>query len=296
MTDTASQSSPLTLAPHETVQTPDGVALAAWSRGEGPAVLLVGGLGMPSMVWEICGLAPTLVEAGFRVLRYNARGMAPSMAPPAPYSMDDMTVDAVAVLDHFGVDHAIVVGYSMGCYTTQMLLRSHPERVSAAVLFAGLQPTPVGRIVGEMELGLIERYGEVPREVLVFEQLMTTLHPSLLQEPAAVAGWRDVLSHGDGGWAAPDGFLGQLSASQQWITSDEPKPEHLAAISVPTLVLAFEFDLFFPPGQCAATASLIPGAAFVQIDGAGHGGLFTGPGDSAQRITDFCVTHRDGAE
>ncbi|WP_182358356.1 alpha/beta fold hydrolase [Tomitella gaofuii] len=288
--------SPLTLAPHDTVITPDGIALGAWCRGEGPAVLLIGGLGMPSMVWEICGLAPALVDAGFRVIRYNARGLAPSMAPPAPYSMDDMMVDAVAVLDHYGVDHAIVVGYSMGCYTTQMLLRSHPGRVSAAVLFAGLQPTPVGEIVGEMELGLIDKYGEVPREVLVFEQLMTTLHPSLLQEPAAVGGWRDVLAHGDGGWADPEGFRGQLTASQQWITSREPKPEHLAQIQVPTLVLAFEFDLFFPPGQCAATASLIPGAKFVQIDGAGHGGLFTGPGDSAKRITKFCTAHRDDAD
>lgn len=294
MTDTAPQSSPLTLAPHETVPTRDGYTLASWSRGEGPAVLLIGGLGMPSMVWEICGLAPALVEAGFRVIRFNARGMAPSMASPAPYSMQLMTDDALDVLDFHGVEHAIVIGYSMGCYTTQMLLRTRPERVSAAVLFAGLQPTPVGRIVGEMELGLIERYGEVPRDVLVFEQLMTTLHPSLLQEPAAVAGWRDVLGHGDGGWTSPDGFRGQLTASQQWITAGEPKPEHLAAISVPTLVLAFEFDLFFPPGQCAATASLIPGARFVQIDGAGHGGLFTGPGDSAERITEFCRAHRDG--
>ncbi len=290
------ENSPLTLAPHDTVTTADGVNLGAWSRGEGPVVLLIGGLGMPAMVWEICGLAPALVDAGFRVIRYNARGMAPSDAPPSPYTMDDMAADALAVLDHYGVDHAIVVGYSMGCYTTQVLLRTRPERVSAAVLFAGLQPTPVGEIVGEMELGLIERYGEVPREVLVFEQLMTTLHPSLLQEPAAVGGWRDVLSHGDGGWTTPDGFRGQLTASQQWITSREPQPEHLARIQVPTLVLAFEYDLFFPPAQCQATASLIPGAQFVQIDGAGHGGLFTGPGDSPKLITEFCVAHRDAAE
>src|SRR5699024_764250 len=149
---------------------------------------------------------------------------------------------------------------------------------SAAVLFAGLQPKTVGEIAGEMELGLIERYGEVPRDGLVSEQLMTTLHPTPLQVQAADGGMPDVLSPGDGGWTAPDGFRGQLTAAQQWITSREPQPEHLAQIQVPTLVLAFEYDLFFPPAQCRATASLIPGAQFVQIDGAGHGGLFTGPG------------------
>ncbi|MDN5757377.1 MAG: alpha/beta hydrolase [Tomitella sp.] len=291
----ADDASPFAHAPYETVHVSDGVDLAAWHQGEGPAVLLLSGLGMPSLVWEACGLTASLVEAGFSVISFNARGLSPSSAPPAPYNMDDLTADALAVLDHFNAESAMIVGYSMGCYTTQVLLRTAPERVKAAVLFAGLQPTPVGEIVGEMELNLIDKYGEVPREVLVFEQLMTTLHPSLLQEPAAVSGWREVLSHGDGGWTSPDGFKGQLAASQQWITSGEPKPEHLAAIHVPTLVLAFEFDVFFPPSLCAATASLIPGVQYAQIDGAGHGGLFTGPGDSAERITEFCRAHADGA-
>ncbi|OBI40152.1 hydrolase [Mycobacterium kyorinense] len=270
-----------------------GVELAVQRSGEGPAVLLVGGLGMPAITWEICGLPRSLVDAGFQVIVYNARGMSPSSAPAAPYSVADLADDAAAILDHFQVRQAVVVGYSMGCYTAQMLLRGRPELVSALVLFAGLQPSPVGAMVGEMELGLIERYGEVPREVLVFEQLLTTLHSPMLQDPATVQGWQQVLSAGyDSGWAGPEGFKGQLTASQQWITAGEPAPEHLRAIDVPTLVLAFEHDLFFPPALCEATARLIPAAEFAQIDGAGHGGIFTGPGDSVDRITKFCCAHR----
>jgi 3-oxoadipate enol-lactonase len=143
-----------------------------------------------------------------------------------------------------------------------------------------------------MELGLIERYGELPREVLVFEQLLTTLHVPMLQDPATVKGWRQALSAGyESAWAGPDGFKGQLMASQQWIVAGEPTAEHLGAIVVPTLVLAFEYDLFFPPALCEAAARLIPTAEYARIDGAGHGGLFTGPGDSAARITEFCRSH-----
>jgi 3-oxoadipate enol-lactonase len=270
-----------------------GVELAVHRSGEGPTVLLVGGLGMPSMTWDICGLPRSLVEAGFQVIAYNARGISPSSAPPAPYSVAGLARDAAAILDHFQVGQAIVVGYSMGCYTAQTLLRSWPELVSALALFAGLQPSPIGAMVGEMELGLIERYGEVPREVLVLEQLLTTLHLPMLQDPATVQGWHQMLSASyDSCWAGPDGFKGQLTASHQWITAGEPTPEHLGAISVPTLVLAFEHDLFFPPALCEATARLIPAAEFVQIDGAGHGGIFTGPGDSVARITKFCCAHR----
>lgn len=266
-----------------------GVELAVKRSGEGPAVLLLSGLGMPALVWDLCGMTEALVSAGFSVLASNARGMAPSSAPPAPYTVDELAADALAILDHFGVQDAIVVAYSMGCYVAQIMLRTHPERVRATVLFAGLQPTPFNSIVGRLELGLIERYGEVPKEVVAFEQLVTTLHTSMLQDPVTVAGWRDLFAAGDGGWAGPEGFKGQLSASQGWLDADEPRPERLAEIAVPALVLAFEHDLYFPPVQCEAAARLIPGAEFAQIDGVGHGGLFTGPGDSVARITKFCV-------
>lgn len=186
-----------------------GVEPAVKRIGEGPAVLLAGGLGMPSITWDICGLPQSLFDAGLRVIAYNACGMSPSSAPPAPYSVAGLARDAAAILDHFQIGRATVVGYSMGCYTAQMLLRSRPELVGALVLFAGLQPSPVSAIVGEMELGLIERYGQVPREVMVFEQLLTMLHTPMLQDPATVTGWRQVLSAGhDSGWAGPDGFAG----------------------------------------------------------------------------------------
>ncbi|MDG3009345.1 alpha/beta hydrolase [Rhodococcus sp. D2-41] len=269
-----------------------GVELAVQRAGTGPTVLLLGGLGMPSLTWNISGLPAALADTGFEVISYNARGQKPSSAPPAPYAMTDLADDAAAILDHHGARDVILVGYSMGCYTAQLLLRRRPDLVRAMVLFAGLQPTPMGALVDEMELALIERLGEVPRDVLVFEQLMTSLSPAMLQDPATVRGWHAVMSSGDGGWAAPEGFKGQLMASHEWITAAEPTPEHLAAIDVPTLVLAFEHDLFFPPALCEATARSIPGAEFVRIDGAGHGGVFTAPGDSTARIVDFCRTHR----
>lgn len=279
----------------ELVGTPAGVELAVQRRGDGPTVLLIGGLGMPSLTWDVCGLPRSLVDRGFEVILYNARGLRPSSAPAAPYSVADLAGDAAAILDHFEVRHAAIVGYSMGCYVAQMLLREHPTKIDALVLFAGLQPSPVGAMVGEMELGLIERYGELPPEVLVFEQMLTTLHTTLLQDPATVRGWQQLLSAGvDSGWANPEGLKGQLAASQQWITSGEPTPQHLRAIGVPTLVLAFEHDLFFPPAMCLEAAHLIPGAQFAQIDGAGHGGIFTGPGDSVALITEFCDAHRVG--
>ncbi|MEY8015599.1 alpha/beta fold hydrolase [Mycobacterium servetii] len=70
--------------------------------------------------------------------------------------------------------------------------------------------------------------------------------------------------------------------------------EQLAAIGVPTLVLAFEHDLFFPPDLWEASARRIPAADFARIDSAGHGGISTGPGDSVARIIAFCRAQHGG--
>lgn len=56
----------------EFVSAEPGVELAVQRYGEGPAVLLVGGLGMPSITWNICGLPQSLVDAGEKPLSVRA--------------------------------------------------------------------------------------------------------------------------------------------------------------------------------------------------------------------------------
>ncbi|MFN7149606.1 MAG: alpha/beta fold hydrolase [Microthrixaceae bacterium] len=50
------------------------------------------------------------------------------------FTLDDCADDAVAVLDALGIDQAIVVGYSMGGASAQVLWHRHPERVAGLVL------------------------------------------------------------------------------------------------------------------------------------------------------------------
>ncbi len=50
------------------------------------------------------------------------------------FTLDDCADDAVAVLDALGIDRAVVVGYSMGGASAQVLWHRHPDRVAALVL------------------------------------------------------------------------------------------------------------------------------------------------------------------
>lgn len=279
----------------ERVVLPNGVGLDVTVEGDGPPVLLNPGMGMPKATWQFAGVTQGLVDAGFRVISYSARGVAGSDAPPPPYDVPAMADDAALLLDHFAVDRAIVVGYSMGCYVTQALLERRPGTAQGVVMCAGLASSEIGKLVNEMELGLFERLGEVPAQVMAFETLMTTLPASALQNAETVRVWRDMLVDGDSSWTSPDGQHGQLAASQSWMLAGEPTRERLAAIDVPTLVIAYENDLFFPPGTSRAAAEMIPDADFVQVNGLSHGGLMLDPDRTATaRIIDFAVAVRSG--
>lgn len=50
------------------------------------------------------------------------------------FTLDDCADDAIAVLDALGIERAIVVGYSMGGASAQVLWHRHPERVAGLVL------------------------------------------------------------------------------------------------------------------------------------------------------------------
>ncbi|GAA2391094.1 alpha/beta hydrolase [Gordonia cholesterolivorans] len=273
----------------ELIQTAADVRIAATRVGEGPTVLLNGGLGMPAGVWQFTGVPAALVEAGFSVITYSARGLVPSSAPPAPYSVPEMADDAAAVLGHFGVDDAVIAGYSMGCYISQVLASSWPGRIRGLAMIAGLRSSAIGEMVNEMELGLIERLGEIPEAVAVFEQLMTTLGPGMLGDDLTVRAWREVLTAGEPVWASPDGLKGQLSASHGWMLAKEPTPERLAAIDVPALVVAYQHDVFFPPSGSREAASHMPIADFHELDGLAHGGLMLDPDRRATALlVEFC--------
>src|ERR1700675_4964979 len=82
----------------------------------------------PALAWSV-GIAPALVHAGYRVVTFDNRGVAPSSSPPAPYTVEEMVDDTVGLLDQLGLGAVHVVGYSMGGWVAETLTFAHPDRV-----------------------------------------------------------------------------------------------------------------------------------------------------------------------
>ncbi|MFE6051110.1 alpha/beta fold hydrolase [Kitasatospora sp. NPDC056446] len=104
---------------------PGGGRLWAERGGSGSPVVLLHGSGMDSRLWD--AVLPELVRH-HDVVRYDARGLGRSAAPGRPF--DDVG-DLRAVLDHFGLERAALVGLSMGGETALDFALAHPERVTA---------------------------------------------------------------------------------------------------------------------------------------------------------------------
>lgn len=111
--------------------TRDGCLLHYWVVGpeHAPVVLLTHGAAMDHRMFD-AQLGP-LLEAGYRVVSWDVRGHGLSKPIGAQFTVPVVVEDAVAILDHLGVEKVVPVGQSFGGYVSQELLFRYPERVSA---------------------------------------------------------------------------------------------------------------------------------------------------------------------
>ena len=110
----------------------------AFGDPQAPPVLLVMGQ-MASMLWWPDGLCRLLADAGRFVVRYDNRDAGASTAyPPGEpaYGGDDLVLDAVAVLDGYGIERAHLAGMSAGGAVVQLLAANFPDRVLTVTLIS----------------------------------------------------------------------------------------------------------------------------------------------------------------
>lgn len=115
------------------IDAPDGAKLFALIEGSetGEAVVLSHSLGGDLHQWDSLAAA---LSGRYRVIRYDSRGHGRSDAPDAPYSVEMLGRDALAVMDALGVENCVFVGLSKGGMTGQWLGANASGRLSALVL------------------------------------------------------------------------------------------------------------------------------------------------------------------
>lgn len=223
-------------------------------RPKAPMLVLPSSLGTTRELWE-----PQIeaLERDFRVLRYEHRGHGASPVPPGPYSMSGLGADAVELLDELGIERAVWCGLSLGGMVGMWLAVNAPGRLSGLVLACTSARVAAPDAYRERATLVRERGIEPVATAIVARWFTaTTFHerPELPERFRAIVVAQPV-----------EGYAGCCEALAGWDFRAE-----LAAISVPTLVVAGSEDEATPAPETELLAERIPGARRVVLDGAAH--------------------------
>lgn len=249
-------------------------------------VVLICGCGQPALAWHV-GVVGALVDAGYRVVTFDNRGVAPSSSPPAPYTVDAIVADTLGLLDHLDIRVARFVGHSMGGWVAETLAIRHPDRVRAAALLGSCNvATAWEKAITTVERDLARLDYALPPLFYATETLRY-LPNHELQQDDVVDAWLALIGDQEP-WPNP-GRLGQYEACLAW-SLDLDRTEAWSSIRVPCLVLAFEHDIDSPPARARHAADRIPGARFVEIPDTSHLAPFTHPDLVAAAAVDFFTT------
>jgi 3-oxoadipate enol-lactonase len=257
-----------------TAMAPRGVRIAWERRGTGEPLLLIHGLGYARWGWE--PVADRFAEA-HEVVLFDNRGIGESDAPPGPYSVPDLALDAVAVLDAAGVERAHVLGTSLGGMIALQLVLDHPARVDKLVLActtpggAGSAPMP------ERTVQLLAEAQGVPAEIALrrFVENAFAAHP----DPAQI---ERIMRHRIATAQSPAAWAAQASAGAAFDVWDR-----LGEIGAQTLVLTGDQDAVVDPKNSDLLVARIPEARLEVFAGAGHLFFWEQPDRFVDAVTGF---------
>jgi pimeloyl-ACP methyl ester carboxylesterase len=105
-----------------------------------PPVVALHGITSNSQAWLAVARA-LMPDIGLLALDLRGRGESRNL--PGPYGLSTHVEDVLAVLDHLGLERAVLTGHSLGAFVVARLAAEHPERVESVVLVDGGLAAPV---------------------------------------------------------------------------------------------------------------------------------------------------------
>ena len=258
------------------------IAYDTLAGADGEPLLLIMGLAV-SRFWWPAGLAREFAARGFAVARYDQRDAGESSRMPdtgssnpfvaiarkrGAYTSEDMTDDAIAVLDALGWKRAHLFGASLGGIIAQRIALRHPDRVLSVVSAAGIPSDASGLGAGRyVRFGMLARLarlkfpagrdGDIQMSLALARAVASPAYPF---DETATREWieREVDS------GPRDTRAQSRQAGASW---HGPK---LRELRKPTLVLHGDHDPLLRVSAARNTAKAVAGARLVLLPGAGH--------------------------
>ncbi len=251
--------------------------------GDGPPVLLIQGAGIVGEGWrpQIDGLRDR-----FTLVAFDNRGTGRSTLPAGRLTIEDMAADALALMDAVGFHRFHVAGHSMGGLIAQELALTRPGRVASLALLCTFAH---GRQASALSLGMLltalrMRVGtRAMRRNAFIELVMPREYLDTVDRAQLAQLLQPLFGHDLA--EQPSIVLKQLRAMARY----DAGPRLHALASVPTLVISASHDRIARAAYGRELARAIPGAAYVEIRGAGHGVTIQRPDEVNELLASHLV-------
>jgi 3-oxoadipate enol-lactonase len=246
-----------------------------------PAIVLLHAAVADLRAWD--DVVPPLVDAGYRVVRYDARGFGESTTDDVDYSN---RADAVAVMDALGIGRAALVGNSRGGQIAFDTAIEFPERIVAVVgVGAGLggfegEPTPEELAIFE-EGEALESAEEIDVDALVDLEMRVWLDGIGQPETRLPSAIRERFREMDAAIYAP------LRVTGRPIVLEPTAGARLADLRCPVLAIAGALDVSDVAQTARHLEANAPDARALIMPGVAHMIGMEAPNELAALIVDF---------
>jgi len=115
------------------VKLPTGVDLYYESHGHGEALIFVPSTAYSGEVWKPSQIP---LASSLNLIFHDPRGCGRSAAMQSVYTIEQMALDIVALMDHLKISSAHLMGHSMGGRIALSLTQNFPGRVKSLIMAA----------------------------------------------------------------------------------------------------------------------------------------------------------------
>lgn len=253
------------------VKTKDGVDIYYEVSGQGTPFLFLSETACDGAVWNLYQVPEFARD--HRVVLIDYRGTGLSSKPSTKYSTDMFADDAATVLDHLGLEGAVVCGHSMGGRVAQLLALSHPRQVSKLILASSGAAHP----------------GDTGIPLRIAKEMVEMGYEGYVRHHTIVVGWTEIYARNQmnliekylqvrmANLCPVEFYFRHVLARQEHDTSGRLKD-----IKVPTLIFVGDDDHFVVSDMSHRSgadilANGIPNSKLMVLPGERHSYFYTEP-------------------
>lgn len=301
----------------------NGIRMAVYEQGEGPAVILLHGF--PELAFSWRHQLPALANAGYCAIAPDQRGYGKSGAPPciSDYRIEELIADTHGLLDALGLDSAVFVGHDWGALVLWYMAMLAPERIDKLIALniphyprSAVDPISImrgrfgddfyivnfqdsdeaDRVFAEdtghffdvmMRRNKIsrERFNTLPPERKVVSLLDAVARENQSGEPLLTEDERDYYAAA----FAASGFTGPINWYRNWAHNWEILEGIEQTIDIPTLFIGAVDDVLILPEHIEAMKPLVTDLTIHMLEDCGHWSQQEKPDEVNRVMLDWLV-------